>query len=349
MRNKFYFLCLICFFCSLISGTVFAEEFFENAIGQWWKNGDWVLTHEFSDSDNNGTINSVYTCNYDSNGNRISKKYDSDNNGTVDNAYSYSYDSNGNMTKIEYDSNNDGIIDDIINNTYDVDGNRTKEEYDSNNDGTFNKVINHTYDSNGNMTKTEINDVFSDSVYTYTYDSNGNLTNSTSRIIDTFDFATFDSDPTLILGNYDSDPTLIEGNYDSGNFEPGGLHIYLNKKNMITKKKDGTVDYVSTYTYDSNGNVITIEIDNTGNSQLHLFFDYTYDLNGNKVKEIGTYDDGTMFHITTFSYDSNGNKTKEEYDDGADGTIDFVSTYTWKNLSSSSSSDGVGCFIGMLF
>ena len=93
---------------------------------------------------------------------------------------------------------------------------------------------------------------------------------------------------------------------------------------------DGTIDGVGYCTYDTNGNMTKKEWDSDNDGTIDRVFYYTYDANGNKTKqEYDNDNDGTIDSVYYYIYDANGNMTKAEYDQDNDGTIDGVGYCTY--------------------
>ena len=110
-----------------------------------------------------------------------------------------------------------------------------------------------------------------------------------------------------------------------------------NDCNMQTKDEvffvdGGTVDRRYTYTYDTNGNVLTEEVDYDADGTVDKLnsWTYTYDSDGNMLSEERDYGaDGTGAERHTYTYDANGNMLSEEVDHDADGTVDKLKSWTY--------------------
>ena len=93
---------------------------------------------------------------------------------------------------------------------------------------------------------------------------------------------------------------------------------------------DGIADSIYTYTYDSNGNRLTVSSDTNGDGTAESIYTYTYDSNGNQLTF--SYDgnaDGIADSISSYTYDSNGNQLTSSNDSNADGITDRITTYTY--------------------
>ncbi len=193
------------------------------------------------------------------------------------------------IAEIDYDE--DGTVDrtSIRSFTYDANGNLITESRDggelSDADGTPDAIDTYTYDKQGNqltLSKDYNGDGTADYIENFAYDDNGHLLNITS------DF--YRSDGTVIT-NFATTSYDAEGNLDRKSFDFGN---------------DGTIDDIESYTYDDNGNVLSLYQGNNDGS-INPLYTYTYDEKGNQLTE--SYDDGGFFYTITFTYDDNGNQT----------------------------------------
>jgi hypothetical protein len=93
---------------------------------------------------------------------------------------------------------------------------------------------------------------------------------------------------------------------------------------------DGTIDRVTNYTYDANGNLTKEEYDADNDGTIDEVTYYTYDANGNLIKEEYDADnDGTIDSVRYYTYDADGKRIKREEDEDNDGTIDEVAYYSY--------------------
>jgi serralysin len=205
----------------------------------------------------------------------------------------------------------------------------TKVERDNNNDGIIDEVYIFTYDSNGNRTKYEEdsdNNGIIDVTYVYSYDANNYLTGYTE--------------------NEDGN-----GPFDTHSYTLNASGLPVMDK--CDKDSNGTVDYIITYTYDSNGYPTGLEFDNAtsvSSIQYYLWgnnFDcpenMAYAENFDIIKlfylkkqlgETSRNSSGTLSEYQyTFTIDgTNCNDTHtfiEELDNLKDGTIDVKQTYSY--------------------
>jgi YD repeat-containing protein len=93
---------------------------------------------------------------------------------------------------------------------------------------------------------------------------------------------------------------------------------------------DGNWDRLTNYTYDANGNQTKVEVDAGGDGTVNIIRTSTYDAKGNRIKyEEDRNADGKMEAIYTYTYDTTGNLFKAEFDYQADGAVDRIDTYTY--------------------
>jgi hypothetical protein len=93
---------------------------------------------------------------------------------------------------------------------------------------------------------------------------------------------------------------------------------------------DGEPNEISTYTYDTDGNLLTWSKDTDANGNANEITTYTYDTDGNLL--ISSYDtdaDGEPNEITTNTYDTDGNQLISSYDADADGEPNISQTSTY--------------------
>ena len=128
-------------------------------------------------------------------------------------------------------------------------------------------------------------------------------------------------------------------------------YTYDSNGNRLTVSSDtngdGTAESIYTYTHDSNGNLLTNSYDSNGDGTANYIGTYTYDSNGNQLtSSYDTNGDGTAESIYTYTYDSNGNQLTFSYDGNADGIADSISSYTYDSngnqLTSSNDSNADG-------
>ncbi len=239
-------------------------------------NNDGNVFKGMHDEGSDGTIDSITTCTYYSNGERASCESDYDNDGIIDSKCTFDeegkrltvlknidadealdlrtnvYNSSGQRIQQTVDYKNDGSIDQI--NTHDPEtGNLIKSEFSGNKNGILDEVTTYTYDASGHMLTEFIdydNDGTIDRKNIYTYHSNGERAS----------FSRFNATDLLTKWTYN---------------ENGQLLSYLGNHNG-----DGVKD-LETYTYHSNGTMASRKMDFSNDGSIDIVINY--DENGNEI------------------------------------------------------------------
>jgi YD repeat-containing protein len=161
------------------------------------------------------------------------------------------------------------------------------ENTDSDNDGNFNGTKAFIYDDKGNwltlISRNEAGAVTKSDIYTY--DESGNLLTFIAR-------NGADALLTNYASSYDNNGNKLTGSSDSN-------------RNGIFEQEE-----ITTYTYDTSGNQLTIDYGSDG----FINEVTTYDTNGNILTK-GTAE--TIY--TNYSYDANGNNQIQNYDSEGNG------------------------------
>ena len=141
---------------------------------------------------------------------------------------------------------------------------------------------------------------------------------------------------------YDENHNLIKEEDDDrndGTINNITTYTYDNKGNRLTKNydyyntpshthgADGIADKVNIYTYDENGNMLSDKYDNRrdGDHDIDEILTYTYDSNNNRLTyAIDYHADGTPDNITYYTYDENNNLIKSFDDDTVPGNSDHT-------------------------
>ena len=93
---------------------------------------------------------------------------------------------------------------------------------------------------------------------------------------------------------------------------------------------NGSIDYRSTSSFDSQGRRIRRERDLDGNGSIDEIRHETRNAQGDLTRlEEDSDGNGTTDAITTFAYDDDGNRARIEHDAGADGSIDEIETFVY--------------------
>ena len=227
--------------------------------------------------------------------------------GVVQTTVAYTYDADGNMVQKQTTAANNSTT--TVNATYDplgrqitmTDGNRS-----------------YTYDANGNVLTMQVQNSGSNVVgATYSYDGGNRLTTMTTTVgpssteLHSYSY-TYDGDDNLHTATTDGSTTTYT--YDANNQltqvqDSSGTTSYTydanhNRTSMTTSAG------ASTYTYDSSADVeLTQMTDPSGKVTT-----YGYDSNGNLTTE--TYDPSSSDQVTTFTYDQSNRLTSVDLPDG---------------------------------
>lgn len=263
---------------------------------------------------------------YNISGQKLSETYDANNDGIKDSRNNYYYDSENSLEIITRDSDGDGILNSkTVFSNGDL-GSKESQYYDYDSDGIFDRIIvlvrgeygyptfSESYDNNGDGNFNEIT--------TYEYDEANN------RISTSYD--------------YDGDGIIDEA-------------IRVENSDVVNLPQESEnaniVDRSETYSYNSDGNLISIIRDYTGDGVPNSIDIYSYNDQGQLLNESHTYE-GIQEHITLFEYDEFGNnsttktiskysgttltkfnasgrKTDIEFDSNSDGNIDRELNYTY--------------------
>jgi len=272
-----------------------------------------------TDSNDDGTANSISTFTHDTNGDMLTWNLDTNADGAAEFIFTFTYDANGNTLEQSSDTNGDGTANQVTTNTYDANGYKLIESVDSNADGTANKVTTNTYNDKGETLTESVDanaDGIANSIRTNTYNSANNLT-----------LVSFDS-------NADGSGDSVSSFTSDAN---GNTLTQIDDTN-----NDGTPDYTFTFTYDANGNMLTQSNDTNGDGTANGIYTYTYDANGNQLTDSNdTNVDGTANKIITNTYDATGELLTVSVDSNGDGAtnssvsntyVDATIGYAFKRL-----------------
>lgn len=273
------------------------------SITTWTYDADGRIASESLDTNADGTDDSVTTWTYDANGNQLSKVKDTNADGTPDSIESWIYDGNGNMLSYSLDSNADGASDAIKSWSYDIEGNQITFSDDTNGDGSAESTITYSYNSLGRLLSF-VDDVIPTAITEFSYDADDN------KISESYDIDGDGTPEVITSWTYDA-----SGNKTSVSYDLNG---------------DGTPEEITTWSYDANDNKTERSIDANGDGTPDIITSWVYDASGNKTSE-GTdlNGDGTDDVITTWTYDVNGNQTSVNYDLNADGISDSEEVMSW--------------------
>ena len=158
-----------------------------------------------------------------------------------------------------------------------------------------NNVINYTYDSLGRLTHSQISDK---TLFYYQYKDTNAYTNGTTSLIEQMHYR-FNGGTTSVLNyTYDANSNITSEIGTSPQFSQYNNTYVYDNMNQLTRHI--TPDYISFYTYDKSGNILT-------NRTLD---DLTYEYTRDDVYTYGNSQWGdllTAFNGTSITYDQIGN------------------------------------------
>lgn len=231
-----------------------------------------------------------------------------------------------------------------------IESNLTAKQTNSLNNSFF-ESIEFEYDNKGRISTINYdrnNDGVSDASQTFTYDQNGRLHTIYNSENDTTQTLIYDSNNKLL-----SRSTVIGSTISSD--ESFEYQNDLLAKFSLDKTANGSSDFNTTYSYDTNNNLSGYEVDNDGdlqadktvsiaveNGQVKNFTEtapdnssleiaYKYNLKGNRASQnTRVTNNGVMTDTNAkFSYDAANNLTKYELDKDFDGKPDYIESYSY--------------------
>lgn len=215
--------------------------------------------------------------------------------------YQWRVDAEGRRSTYEIDSDGDGNIDrrDLLSYGTQTRGDRwIGREIDLDMDGTIDSRQTREFDANGNLVLDERDDDLDGTLdYRYVAEHTG------SRVTAIDVIRTSGS-------NYAQRWTLdAEGRTTQYSFDNG---------------RDGSLDQVVSYAYNSAGNLVEQTVDNNGDGVADNRYTYVYDASGNQVESTSDNGaDGVIDQRSLYTYDASGRRVSDTFDRGADGSIEF--------------------------
>lgn len=231
----------------------------------------------------------------------------------MNNTYNYKYDNNGNLTKII--SNNDTIkyIYDLAKKLHEYRYNNFKIDYvyDSNSNiisrnytlDTINKIVNNIF-INNMLYETNIDN----NKITYTYDTLGRITSKNiNNILNTdYEYVSLGKRTSTLIKSINNNNDKYSYRYDKLNNIKTIYHnntlenkYYYDNYNQLIKEINNLTNEEITYTYDTNGNILTKQIkDLTTNNISTNTYEYS---NTNWSDQL------TKFNNVNITYDEIGN------------------------------------------
>ena len=230
----------------------------------------------------------------------------------------------------------------------------TSTSIDKNGDDVIDQETNREYDASGNMTleRTFDGNLPSENTFTMTYGSNGSLLSrsqdmgSDGNIIGV-NTNEYDANNNLVLQTYSylggEDSISQTKTYDDlGNLlvhvqgEQTSTYTYDTNGNILTFSYvisgDFAFNELTTYAYDNMGNVLRVNIDRNSDGTDESIRHYTYDENGNVLTFLhDTSGDGSWISFSVQTYDEQGNRLTLSYDNDQDGVFEGRSTYVYNS------------------
>lgn len=236
------------------------------------------ITELRSNSDNTTrSLGESATIERDAEGRPVKVEIDEDLDGMVDQTYTYTFDENGNVSLLEWDTDADGVVDGSSTHTNTYDGEKLVQvEYEP---IPCCPAARQTYTWDGDEVKTRVRE---------------NLVGDNKRV-------TFTDTLTYEDGVLVSRESLYSG---SG----GTRWSYGEDGNLLEERtisSAGSVSKLTTYSYDEQGNLISVSEDTDGDGEVDVVDTYT-----------NTYELGRLVQI--------------DLDEDSDETIDEIWTYTYE-------------------
>jgi hypothetical protein len=316
------------------------------------------------DGNANGVVDEIITRSYDEFGNIQKETHDENANGVPESITKHKSDIYGNGLLSQYDSNGDGVQDHIYSSEVDEDGYPILFETDNDGDGTFESREHIVRNAYGDPVRNEQDDGANgsiDDIETYTYDQNGNLivrqrdsdadgvANSVTyysyddrgNVLTRLTLYTNPSEALLRTYTYDDDnnAVLIEDDDDANGVLDYVVRRKFNSLHQETESRfdndgNGTYEQILTLTYNknANNNIATFGTDSNADGNVDDITIYTYNADGflEKYEEDLAMDD--VIDYVSKSFYEGTKLIREEIDEDADGSIDSISTYEYKEF-----------------
>lgn len=228
--------------------------------------------------------------------------------GTVTSTITRTYDAQGHVTS-EDTKDATGKLAARVTTTYDQNGHKLSEQRDNNADGQVDAVTTYIYNSNGVLTRVESSKAVGgpiDSAANFFYDGPTGTTGKLAKI------ETVDAKGKVLARS--------EFTYTNGNVT----------KETDDTNADGTVDNVTTNTYDTSGHLLTSNFDPGANGSAVDSDAYTYDANDNVTTQVHSSKGQVSLNVN-YSYDTYGNPTVTQFTHPTAPNTDFTYTYTYNS------------------
>ncbi|MBF6058292.1 hypothetical protein [Thiomicrorhabdus heinhorstiae] len=214
----------------------------------------------------------------------------------------------------------------------------TVQKSDTNVDGVYDSVEVKQYSNN--VLGYQMSDSNADGYAEYLYESSADATETTPNTTEKYALSSgYFSEETNTIEN----GLLSKSQLKQPSFLQDTTYSYDSDNNLLTIKveqygeDDGYEEpvylYTESYVYNSDNQIVRTNTDDDGDDLIDTYAIHEYDANGNTIKttvHYSTLDDENYdgLKTITYEYDANNRTTKIEYDNDGDGIVDNVTEYT---------------------
>lgn len=253
-------------------------------------------------------------------------------NGLVESTMMAVYNASAQLMTQDRDLDGDGVIDEQKNWTYTSAGHVERETTDTNNDGFADSQTQFTYNDQGLVTLKAIDedgDAVADRQFRYDYNALG-LEIFYSKDDDADNQPEFTTrhyyDPNGVLTALEHDPGAdgLAVNRHTFSYDAAGNQI----ERRSDSNGDGVDDWVWMHRFNDQNLLTSRAFDSGVDGTTNQEYFYEYDDNGREILTLSDYNgDGIIDEREITEYD--GSKKTVSIDEGDNGTIDWVSAYTF--------------------